>query len=110
ITKDILDLLDIRMRTLSAATSQVLSTAACIGGTFEADTVAVAAARPDASQRIVECGAADLLVLADDAISDTAAAAGATVHGRFRFVHDRIQQAAFDLVPSRDKKQFRATI
>jgi len=109
VTKDILDLLDIRMRTLPAATTRVLSTAACIGGIFDAAKIAVAAAQLDALQRILECVAADLLVPAEDFAND-AAGIGHPSHGRFRFLHDRIQQAAFDLIPPEEKKAFRAGI
>jgi predicted ATPase len=59
VTKDILDLLDMRMRTLPASTRWVLSTAACIGSTFDVETVAAAVGQPDAL-RCVGSVSADL--------------------------------------------------
>src|SRR5262245_39447788 len=109
VTEDILDLLAMRIRGLPAATQDVLSTAACIGSTFEAEKVAVAAARPDVDERLMACVRADLLIAADHApgIRDDAQACEPRT---FRFLHDRIQQAAFDLIPDGAKKSYRLQI
>lgn len=113
VTDDILDLLGLRIKALQPETREFLSTAACVGSTFEAAKVAVAAAQADIMQSLSICVRADLL-------SPVCGIAGDDAHKhdedwqverrRFRFLHDRIQQVAFDLVSDRDKKAFRLRI
>jgi predicted ATPase/class 3 adenylate cyclase len=111
ITTNVLDLLDMRMRALPLRTRQILSTAACIGSTFDSEKVAFAAAQPDAAGRLLECVGADLLVSLEDFGNEAKIGSmPPSQSGRFRFLHDRIQQAAFDLVPAQGKKPFRLGI
>jgi predicted ATPase/class 3 adenylate cyclase len=110
VTQDILDLLNIRLRALHAETRAILATAACVGNTFEVGKVAVAAGRPLSEVlQIVRVGVEQGLIVA---IEDGPGALGADSSPAigFRFVHDRIQQAAFDCIPSDAKKGFRLQI
>jgi predicted ATPase/class 3 adenylate cyclase len=72
---------------------------------FDSEKVVLAADQPDAAERLLECVGADLLVSAEYLGNEAKVGAG-----QFRFLHDRIQQAAFDLVPAEDKKSFRLGI
>jgi predicted ATPase/class 3 adenylate cyclase len=109
VTDSILDLLRMRIGHLTPKARHVLSTAACLGTTFEARRLACAAAQPDVSAELNECVFCDLIIAVDG--DDAASSGGIGPPGkRFRFLHDRIQQAAFDLVPNDAHKAFRLEI
>ena len=101
-TEDILELLNKRLGALHEDTRTLLATAACLGSTFDVTKLTVAADRSRAE--VLQCmtiGVREGLMIA---IEDRAAASGpeppfepAPVD-RYRFLHDRIQQAAFDCI------------
>ncbi|HKP58965.1 MAG TPA: AAA family ATPase [Polyangiales bacterium] len=94
ITKNVVDLMLNVLRRLPETTRRLLGLAACIGGTFEASTLAVAA------------GLDGLLVMrelapaADAGLIVALRSAQALGSGdKYRFHHDRIHQAAYTLLP-----------
>jgi predicted ATPase/class 3 adenylate cyclase len=99
LTDDILDMLNRRLEGLHQDMRSILSTAACIGSSFEIGKVAVAAGRslPEVRRCMATAVEEGLIVPPEDLRI-------------FRFVHDRIQQAAFDCIPSDTKKRFRLQI
>jgi len=113
VTQDILDLLNLRLGALGEDTRTILATAACMGSSFEVGKVAVSAER--SLSDVLHCmtiGVDEGLVLP---IEGTAAPGPGPAPdrrrlNRFQFLHDRIQQAAFDCVPDDAKKGFRLQI
>ncbi|MBN1347182.1 MAG: AAA family ATPase [Phycisphaerae bacterium] len=86
VTDDVADLLTSRMRGLPDASRELLKTAACLGHTFSIDRLAmVAPGSPDALlsdlRPVLNAG----LILRSDS--------------RFSFAHDRVQEAAYALIP-----------
>jgi predicted ATPase/class 3 adenylate cyclase len=110
LTDDVLDLLRLRISALPADTKYILSVAACLGSPFEADRLAHAAAKADVVAALMRCIERDLLIAVGQLADKTTAIAALYRDNQFRFLHDRIQQAAFDLIPNADKKSFRLQI
>jgi predicted ATPase/class 3 adenylate cyclase len=126
VTDDVLDLLRMRIAGLPAQTRHILSVAACLGSTFDVERLGRASAQADVISALAACTQSDLIISVDQGL-----AVGFTAQGspkahleeveserapeirakrQFRFLHDRIQQAAFDLVPDESKKAFRLDI
>jgi predicted ATPase/class 3 adenylate cyclase len=114
VTRDILDLLNVRLGALHEDTRSILSAAACVGSSFEVGKVAFAAGR--SSSEVLQCVAIGIEQGLIVAVENGLAAPGPDPPSghehasRFRFLHDRIQQAAFDCVPNDAKKDFRLQI
>jgi predicted ATPase/transcriptional regulator with GAF, ATPase, and Fis domain/tRNA A-37 threonylcarbamoyl transferase component Bud32 len=113
-TDNVVDLMADRILRLAEPTRQVLRLAACVGNTFDLATLAtVSEADPDdcASQLwpAVEQG---LVLMAEQSYGF----ASDLVDGRpanqrhFRFLHDRVQQAAYALIPEDAKRQAHLTV
>lgn len=111
ITDNVVDLMTAKLRRLRDETRQVLRLAACIGNQFDLQTLAIVYERPaattaaDLSQALQE----GLVIPGSDFAFHVADAPGETTHGDaqralFRFVHDRVQQAAYLLLSDDDKK------
>ena len=113
-TQDVLDLLHKRLGTLQQDTRTILATAACLGSSFETGKLAVAGGRPlyEVLQCMAICTREALIVAIEDhpASSGPAPLLDHKPANRFRFLHDRIQQAAFDCIPDEAKKDFRLQI
>jgi predicted ATPase/class 3 adenylate cyclase len=97
-SQDVAELVAQRMARLAPDTLAVLRVASCIGAVF-AQTI-VAAVLGTAPQRVA--GALNAAV--DNALVETVAP------GRYRFVHDRVQQAAYALIDDTERMSLRRTI
>ncbi|WP_434384288.1 AAA family ATPase [Melittangium boletus] len=91
VTDNVVDLVCRRMARLSEATREVLKQAACIDNTFDLETLGLACSRLPAEllPALWEAVEAGLL----QSVGDTSASA------RYQFLHDRVQQAAYSLIP-----------
>ena len=100
ITQDVLELLNLRFAGLPKNVQTVLATAACIGVSFDANKVAIAAASP--LSEVLQCMRTavneGLIIVLEESAQ------------RFRFIHDRVQQVSFDWMADQEKKAFRLHI
>jgi predicted ATPase/signal transduction histidine kinase len=111
LTDDVVEFMALQLQKLPATTQHILKLAACIGSQFDLDTLAIVAEQPKteiatALWKALQEG----LILPqsqvykfyiDRATQDTVHAAQIAT---YRFLHDRVQQAAYSLIPD-DHKQ-----
>ena len=106
-TDNVLDLMVAKIRRLDPATGRALSLAACVGNSFDLATLAVAADEaPSQLAATLWPALREGLVLPLDG-AYRCLTPGETVDAppsvRFRFLHDRVQQAAYSLIPEQDR-------
>ncbi|WP_437974886.1 AAA family ATPase [Sorangium sp. So ce295] len=92
-TDNVLSLMTETIRRLPQATQRVLRLASAIGNTFEMDVLNTVSERPpDETYASLEHALAEGLIVSADE--------------QFRFAHDKIQEAAYSLIPERDRPAF----
>ncbi len=111
-TDNVIDLMTRKIQRLSADTQRALTLAACIGNPFDQHTLAIV------SERRAEATAADLREAIDEGLILPAVRhyralepPGTTAPGiAYAFLHDRVQQAAYALIPGERKQAVHLTV
>ncbi len=109
-TDNVVELMAARVQRLATPTQNVLKLAACIGNQFDLETLAVVYEHPPRTTASDLWGAvAEGLVVP---LSDAYKVADLDIDGldlsikaEYRFAHDRIQQAAYSLIPRDDRQE-----
>ena len=126
ITDNVVDLMVGNIRKLPLPTQQVLEFAACVGNTFNLQTLALVTEKPvqETALELWQAIEADLIIPLNDDYKlwlslgqlqpreqghreEKAVRQGSLNLGRgeYKFVHDRIQQAAYTLIPELEKQK-----
>jgi len=115
ITDNVVELMVAKLRKLPLETQQVLQLAACIGNTFDLKTLAIVYEQPPTltAKHLHVALQAGLCVPQDDAykfveVSEDRAAQFEAV--RYKFLHDRVQQAAYSLISPEQKTALHLSI
>jgi hypothetical protein len=91
ITDNVVDLLLHRIKSLSTDVQEVLKFASCSGNIFDLENLSVIAGKDIQIRESLEIALREILIYPID-------------HRRYRFIHDRVQQAAYALISEEDKK------
>jgi predicted ATPase len=105
ITENVADLIAQKLGRLDEATQRVVAFGAAIGNQFELDVLAnVAGCTAEQARKLLDAAVRDHLLVAPAAADD------ASGSGRYAFQHDRVQQAAYALVPAAARPALNLTI
>jgi predicted ATPase/transcriptional regulator with GAF, ATPase, and Fis domain/tRNA A-37 threonylcarbamoyl transferase component Bud32 len=114
ITDNVVDLMADRILRLAEPTQRVLRLAACVGNAFDLGTLAtVSQASPDDCARDLWPAVEQGLVLADErsyGLAPDLEDGRSADQRHFRFLHDRVQQAAYALIPEAAKLRAHLTV
>lgn len=110
-TSDVVELMLLRLRALMPRTRQWISLASCLGTTFDLRTLSVVGQRPpgEVAQGLWEAMREGLVVpMSEDyrlvhGEEETSASEVPSFEVRYRFQHDRVQQAAYALIPTEER-------
>ncbi|MCA9711197.1 MAG: serine/threonine-protein kinase PknK, partial [Myxococcales bacterium] len=108
ITSNVVELMVGKLRALDPATQRVLTVAACVGNRFELDLLALATAlsAPEAAERLWPALLAELVVPLDEGYKAAQVSTEPLDRSiRYEFLHDRVQQAAYELVDEPERRR-----
>ncbi|EAR61794.1 diguanylate cyclase domain-containing protein [Neptuniibacter caesariensis] len=120
LSDDIVEFMADNLRKLPGSTQKVLQLAACIGGSFDLNTLAViykrsasATARelfPALKHHLIIPLDSDYKLLSSAITDETGLSSTASFNPSYQFLHDRVQQAAYSLIDSAETKNVHKTI
>ena len=106
ITENVAEFLTAKLAKLAAETREALRIAAALGNRFDLGTVAVVSGRTEAeaAERLEPALSAGLIVPASKLESlDPSTLDSPLVYRQLAFLHDRVQQAAYDMIPLEER-------
>jgi transcriptional regulator with GAF, ATPase, and Fis domain/predicted ATPase len=114
ITENVVDLMTTKIQRLAEPAQRLLRKAACVGNRFDLQTLAVVdETTPDTAARELWEAVEQGLVLAEEKsygfVPDLGAGL-APAEVNFRFLHDRVQQAAYGMIPESDRRDVHLTV
>ncbi|MDQ3141483.1 MAG: AAA family ATPase [Bacteroidota bacterium] len=115
LTDYVVDLILIKLKKLSDPAQEIISLAACIGNTFELETLSTISKKSNSelAELLSETITAEFLYPVgqwvkyhhDEIFKTLNVQAKSNINYRFQFQHDRIQQAAYAIIPEADIKR-----
>ncbi|MEL7035526.1 MAG: AAA family ATPase [Cyanobacteria bacterium J06592_8] len=110
LTDNVIEFIAGRLQKLSSKTQQVLKLAACIGNRFNLETLAIVCkeSQEEVATNIWEALQEGLILPISEAykfFQGSLEESIQTVTVSYRFLHDRVQQAAYSLIPENKKQQ-----
>ncbi|MCP4134225.1 MAG: AAA family ATPase [bacterium] len=111
ITDNVVELMVGKIRKLSEETQDILKLASCIGNQFDLDTIALVYEKSKNSMaRILFEPLKENLIIPMDNFYKFISESHEDLSVSYRFLHDRIQQAAYSLIDDDDKKELHIKI
>ncbi|MEG4446059.1 AAA family ATPase [Microcoleus sp. AT9_B5] len=107
---DVVEFMAAQLQKLPAATQDVLKLAACIGAQFDLETLAIVSEElPEQTESALWKALQEGLILVisegyDLIQADDRSPNQSVANPTYRFLHDRVQQAAYSLIPDEQKK------
>lgn len=110
LTDDVVEFIALRLQKLPAPTQAALQLAACVGNQFDLTTLSIISEQspPDAARALWSALQEELLLPQSEVykfyLGDTPASSRDSAVVVYRFLHDRIQQAAYDSIPESERE------